>query len=91
MSRGWTSDGLPTVGDDPTLWTVSEAASLLGPPQLSPAKVRELVQLFSLKYDMNPVGKRRVTARGRGGRHARVYKADSLIRAYNDLVGLPGE
>ena len=91
MSRGWTSDGLPTVGDDPALWTVSEAASLLGPPQLSPAKVRELVQLFSLKYDMKPVGKRRVTARGRGGRHARVYRADSLIRAYNDLVGNPGE
>lgn len=87
----WTSDDLPTVGDDPTLWTVSEAANLLGPPQLTPAKVRELVQLFSLKYDMNPVGKRRVTARGRGGRHARVYKADSLIRAYNDLVGNSAE
>lgn len=85
--RGWSSSGLPIVGDDPTLWTVGDASRLLGPPQLSPAKVRELVQLFSLKYDMNPVGKRRVTARGRGGRHARVYKADSLIRAYDDLVG----
>lgn len=83
----WTSDGLPTVGDDPKLWTVKDAARLLGPPQLSEEKVRELVQLFSLKYDMQPVGKRRVTARGRGGRHARVYRADSLIRAYNDLVG----
>jgi hypothetical protein len=51
--------------------------------------VRELVKLFALKYDLQPVGKRRVTARGRGGRHARVYKADSLIRAYNDLVGRP--
>jgi hypothetical protein len=89
MSRGWTSDDLPVVGDDPTLWTVSEAATLLGPPQLSAAQVRELVKLFALKYDLQPVGKRRVTARGRGGRHARVYKADSLIRAYNDLVGRP--
>lgn len=87
MSKGWSSDGLPTVGDDPKLWTVSDAASLLGPPQLSPAKVRELVELFALKYDMRPQGKRRVSASGRGGRHARVYKADSFIRAYNDLIG----
>lgn len=88
--RGWSSDGLPTVGDDPTLWTVGDASRLLGPPQLSPAQVRELVKLFGLKYDLQPVGKRRVTARGRGGRHARVYKADSLIRAYDDLVGSRG-
>jgi hypothetical protein len=79
------------VGDDPKLWTVSDAANLLGPPQLSAAQVRELVKLFGMKYELQPVGKRRVTARGRGGRHARVYKADSLIRAYNDLVGRPGE
>lgn len=90
MSRGWSSDGLPVVGDNPALWTVSDASRLLGPPHLSPAQVRELVKLFWMKYDLKPVGTRRVTARGRGGRHARVYKADSLIRAYDDLVGRPG-
>lgn len=91
MSRGWTSEGLPTVGDDPSLWTIGDASRLLGPPQLSAAQVRELVKLFDLKYDLRPQGKRRVTARGRGGRHARVYKADSLIRAYDDLVGSGSE
>jgi hypothetical protein len=83
--RGWSSHGLSTVGDDTSLWTVSDAANLLGPPDLDAAQVRELIKMFRLKYDLKPVGKRRVTVRGRGGRHARVYRADSLIKAYNDL------
>lgn len=79
--RGWSSEGLKTVGDDPALWTVSDAASLLGPPKLTPAQVRQLVKLFELE----PAGKRRVTVRGCGGRHARVYQAELLIKAYDAL------
>lgn len=79
--RGWSSSGLPTVGDDETLWTVSDAAKLLGPPQLSEAQVRQLIRMI----DIQPVGKRRVTPFGRSGRHARVYPAEALIKAYDAL------
>lgn len=79
--HGWSSSGLKTVGDDDSLWTVSEAANLLGPPKLTPAQVRLLVRFFRI----DPVGKRRVTSYGRSGRHARVYAADALIRAYDLL------
>lgn len=82
--RGWSSEGLPTVGDDDKLWTVAEAASLLGPPELSPAQVRSLVRLAAVE----PVGKRRTTRFGTSGRHARVYKAEEMIKAYDRLVRL---
>jgi len=80
--RGWSSEGLPTVGDDDKLWTVSEASQLLGPPELTPSQVRSLVRLAALE----PVGKRRTTRFGTSGRHARVYKAEELIKAYDRLV-----
>lgn len=80
-NRGWTDAGLPTVGDDPKLWTVSDASGLLGPPQLTAAQVRSLVQLARL----TPVGRRRVA---RTGRHARVYRAAELIQAYDTLYAL---
>lgn len=80
--RGWSSEGLPTVGDDDKLWTVSEASQLLGPPELTPAQVRNLVKLAAIE----PVGKRRTTRFGTSGRHARVYKAEELIKAYDRLV-----
>lgn len=79
--RGWSSVGLRTVGDDETLWTVADAAGLLGPPQLTRVQVRQLIRMVDLK----PVGKRRVTPVGRSGRHARVYPAEALIRAYDAL------
>jgi len=79
--RGWSSANLRIVGDDPTLWTTGDAARLLGPPELSPVQVRELIRVTGLQ----PVGKRRVTARGQSGRHARVYWASDLIRAYDAL------
>lgn len=83
-NRGWSSDGLRTVGDDELLWTVSDAASLLGPPALTPRQVRDLVKLAGI----TPAGKRRVTPRGQAGRHARVYPASALIRAYDAISRL---
>jgi len=79
--RGWSSDGLKTVGDDPELWTVADAARLLGPPDLEVREVRNLVKIFSI----HPSGKRRVTSAGHSGRHARVYPASELIKAYHAI------
>jgi len=80
-ARGWSSDGLKTVGDDEQLWTVADAAKLLGPPQPSQLQVRQLIKML----DIQPSGKRRVTPAGRPGRHARVYDAQALIKAYDAL------
>jgi hypothetical protein len=79
--RGWSSAGLPTVGDDEMLWTVANAANLLGPPQLNQTQVRQLIRMLAIE----PVGKRRVTPFGKAGRHARVYPAQALIKAYDAL------
>jgi hypothetical protein len=81
IKRGWSSDGLKTVGDDPELWTVSDASKLHGPPDLSVREVRNLVKILN----MEPVGKRRVTADGHSGRHARVYRASEFIKAYDAI------
>lgn len=81
MTRGWSSDGLRTVGDDDTLWTAAEAAVLLGPPDLNVSEVRRLIGLFNIM----PAGKRRTTGHGCSGRHARVYLASHLIEAYDKL------
>jgi hypothetical protein len=43
--------------------------------------VRNLVHIFNIE----PVGKRRVTAEGQSGRHARVYEAGEFIRAYDAI------
>jgi hypothetical protein len=80
-TRGWSSSGLPTVGDDPSLWTATDASRLLGPPVLTPVQVRQLILMTGL----HPVGKRRVTSRGTSGRHARVFRAIELIRAFEAL------
>jgi hypothetical protein len=79
---GWSSAGLATAGESTELWTVAEAATLLGPPQLTTAQVRALVRMASLE----PVAKRRTTAHGVPGRHARVYRASELIELYNTLL-----
>lgn len=81
MTKGWTSLGLKTVGDDPQYWTAAEAAVLLGPPDLNTDEVRRLIRLF----DISPVGKRRTTGHRQAGRHARVYLASELIEAYDKL------
>lgn len=79
--RGWISSDLKVVGDDSKLWTVAEAACLLGPPTLSVARVRHLVQFLSIE----PVGKRRTSPHGQAGRYARVYRAADFIAAYDRL------
>lgn len=78
---GWTDAGLPSVGQDPALWTVTDAAGLLGPPQLTVAQVRQLVTIAGVA----PVGKRRVSTTGR---QARVYPSLALITAYDRLYSL---
>lgn len=79
--RGWTAQNLPAVGDDPELWTAADAARLLGPPTLTTDQVRQLVRMLRL----TPVGKRKAGGGSTGGRHARVYPADALIRAFEAL------
>lgn len=86
MGKGWTSVGLPAVGDDETLWTVAEAALLLGPPVLPVTRVRQLVALAGL----SPVGRRKVSLPRAPGRYARVYRAVDLIEAYDRLAGVRG-
>jgi hypothetical protein len=81
MNRGWSSEGLPVVAEDPHLWTLTHAAGLLGPPQLTPAQLRTRVRVAGLV----PVGKRRVTESGHSGRHARVYRATELIQLYESF------
>jgi len=80
-NRGWTSAQLPALGDDPQVWTVSDAARLLGPPVLSEPQLRAYLR----KAGLQPVGKRRVTLRGTGGRYARCYRAEDLIQLYDAL------
>lgn len=74
--RGYATRGLPVVAeDDERYWSVSDAASILGPPDLTEMQVRQLVHLL----DMQPVGKR---SGGSRRRHVRVYDASKLARAY---------
>lgn len=80
-NRGWLSADLPVKGDDPSLWTAADASRLLGPPVLSTDQVRQLIRMVG----MVPVGKRRAGSTQARGRYARVYPADSLIRAYEAL------
>lgn len=79
--RGWKSDGLKVVGDDDRYWTVAQAAALLGPPRLTVAQVRQLVQMRNIQ----PVGKRRVSSHGTAGRYPRVYLATDFIEAFEAL------
>lgn len=82
MGRGWTSTDLKAVGDDDRLWTVAEAACLLGPPRLTIAQVRHLI---AFPPGIEPVGKRRTSPRGQAGRYARVYRAKDFIEAHDKL------
>jgi hypothetical protein len=79
--RGWKAQSLPVVGYDPELWTAAEAAQLLGPPTLTTDQVRQLVRMLG----MTAVGKRKTGTGNTGGRHARVYPAEALIRAFEAL------
>lgn len=79
--RGWTAQGLTLVGEDERLWTVEEAARLLGPPSLSAVQVRQLIAM----RDLQPVGTRRPTRAETRGRLPRVYRAIDFIKAYDAL------
>lgn len=79
--RGWTSAGLRLVGDDERLWTVEEAARLLGPPVLKEHQVRQLITMMGIA----PVGTRRPSREDKRGRQPRVYRAIDLIKAYDML------
>lgn len=90
MTRGWTSRELVSVGDDTHLWTVTDAASRLGPlpgdPDDTPfdttvTKLRNLTRYHHLP----PAGKRRSARPGRPGRYARVYHADDFIVLYERM------
>lgn len=80
--KGWQAE-VPNLGDDEKLWTVADAAALLGPPQLTVTQVRQLIRLCSIK----PVGKRRTGPRA-PGRYPLVYPAEALIRAYDALYSV---
>jgi hypothetical protein len=56
---------------------------LLGPPELTPTQVRNLIRCASLRA----AGKRR-TSSSPGGRHSKVYPAKDLIRLYESLFSL---
>lgn len=74
--RGYATRSLPVVAvDDERYWSVSDASSILGPPELNEMQVRQLVHLLN----MQPVGKR---SGGSRRRHVRVYDAERLARAY---------
>ena len=78
--RGWSSGNLPVVNeDDPDFWSVADASSLLGPPDLDEAQVRQLVRLAGLE----PVGKRNAGSRRR---HVRVYPASAFINAFEKIA-----
>jgi hypothetical protein len=85
--RGYATRSLPVVSvDDERYWSVSDAASILGPPDLSEMQVRQLVHLLN----MQPIGKR---SGGSRRRHVRVYDAAHLARAYAAIesVLMPAE
>jgi hypothetical protein len=69
------------VDEDEKLWTVAEAAQLLGPPALSVVQARQLVVIMQLR----PVGIRQQDGPDRRGRCPRVYRAIDFIRAYDTV------
>lgn len=79
--RGWTSAHLTLVEDREKLWTVAEAATLLGPPVLDVTEVRRLISMMRIQ----PVGTRSQDGPDKRGRRPRVYRAIDLIRAYDML------
>jgi hypothetical protein len=88
MTRGWTSQNLPRVDSDDTLWTITEAAHALGPlpgdPEDTPVKdIIDELRLYARR--MTAVGKRRTGPEGHPGRCARAYRATDFIALYQML------
>lgn len=83
--HGWTAGHLKLLDeDDPRYWSTAEAARLLGPPQLTEAQVRVLVNILRLE----PKGKKPA---GSGRRHVRAYDAVKLIGIYERLLEVTEE
>ena len=82
--RGWTAHGLALVGEDERLWTVEEAARLLGPPALSTVLLRRLVT----ELEWEAAGTRRADRPAARGRQPRVYRAAHFIEVYERLSPL---
>lgn len=78
---GWTAHGLALVGEDERLWTVEEAARLLGPPSLSTVLLRRLVA----ELEWEALGTRQADRADGRGRQPRVYRAVDFIRVYESL------
>lgn len=78
---GWSSHGLTLVGEDERLWTVEEAARLLGPPVLSTVLLRRLVA----ELEWEAEGTRRPDKTDARGRQPRVYRAIDFIKMYENL------
>lgn len=74
--RGWTTIGLVLVDEHEKLWTVAEAARLLGK---RPDSVRWLIR----ELEIPPVGMQKQSGPERRGRQPRVYRAIDLIQAYD--------
>ena len=80
--RGYATRDLPLVEiDDERFWSVSDAAKILGPPEMSELQVRQMIHLFRFE----PSGKRVGGARRR---HIRVYDASLLARAHAALASV---
>lgn len=77
--RGWTAEGLVLVEYDERLWTVEQAALLLGKKIGS---VRWLITELAIQ----PVGKQKQDGPDRRGRQPRVYRAIDLIKGYDVLA-----
>lgn len=91
MTRGWTSGELPVVEDDDMLWTIADAARLLGPlpndpPNLPTEATKTKLRILARFHKLPPRGKRRTSKPGHPGRYARVYHATDFIELY-ELMG----
>lgn len=90
MKRGWTSEDLPVVEDE-SLWTIADAARLLGPlpndpPTLPAVAITTRLRILIAFFDLKPRGKKRTSPPGHPGRYARAYHASDFIELY-ELIG----
>lgn len=79
--KGWSQLGLAALGEDPTVWTAADAARVLGPPVMTVAQVRFIIQMAGLPA----IGVRAVSGRGRW---ARCYRSDDLIQIWETFINM---
>lgn len=80
---------MPVVCDDEHLWTVADAAHMLGALPGDPTGISTAATMAKLRdlarYHLTPIGKRRSTRAGQSGRYARVYPAIDFIELYEQM------